>query len=220
MTSKLLVIASVLLVISGRMALADTFEYVYQGNPINVFLPGSEPSQFTSANAARLTLITNTVLSPDTTYELGNNYLPPTGALLSWTFSDGTNAFNSSDPRTFLTSSVTTDSMGQIAAWGFTLGQDQTSAVLGEVVNSCGAPYPCLYTFGVPEAYAGDVMTIYPLDASFLYAGVANTPGSWTGQDLGTGVAEPGALSSLGICLLEVAIRRFRTVTSYGVHLK
>ena len=214
MTSKLLGIASVSLVLSGRMALADTFEYVYQGNPINVFLPGYEPSRFTSANAARLTLITDTALSPDTTYELGNNYLPPTGDLLSWTFSDGTNAFKSSEPRTLLTSSVTTNSMGQIATWGFTLGQDQTSTVLGEVANSCGDPYPCLYTFGVPEAYAGDVMTFYPLNVSFLYAGVATTPGSWTEQDLGTSVAEPGALTSLGICVLGVVIRRFRSVTA------
>jgi len=187
MTLKKMGLGIVAVLFRVGSASASFYEYTYQGNPFDTFVPGSEPSQFTSKNAVVFSFVTNSVIPISTTFDLtnivgGNFVLSPN--VISWSVTDGKFSYGSSTVSSYLTNAfVTTNSAGNIVSWQFVTETNPNFFNPSSTIVSCGTA-PCISSIGHSGVYAGEFDQVTPLIGQFLYAGYAATPGFWASPSL------------------------------------
>lgn len=90
--------------------LAQTYNYTYTGNDFNTDISGP----YTTSDFVSVTFAVSAPLADSTVYEnSGSTNLFP----LSWSFSDGVQSDNNTDPGASVTLQVVTNSSGQITNW-------------------------------------------------------------------------------------------------------
>jgi hypothetical protein len=198
------------LIVALNSAFAALYDYNYQGNPFDTFVAGAEQSQFTSQNAVDFSFITSVPIAANSTFQLtnivaGNSVTVP--SVLAWAITDGSFSYGAATLGSSLNgASVTTNSAGQIVSWMFTA---QLTGQPESVISSCGTT-PCLGSIGHTGLYAGDFDSQFPLTGLFLYAGLADTPGSWTSSAPISATPLPATLPLYATGLGALALLRWR----------
>jgi hypothetical protein len=181
-------------------ASANQYTYTYQGNPFDTFVAGSEPSQFTSSNAVVFSFVTDFLVPVNTTFHLSNlvssNWVPSPD-VTSWSITDGTFSYGLSSPGAAFASDsfISTDSAGNISSWQFVVDSITTSGI--STIVSCGAA-PCHGSIFTVGSFAGEYDQVNPPTGSFLYVGLATTPGTWSVPAPIAGAGLPGLIFASG----------------------